>query len=162
MLDWSAVFLHEVQGVDLARAGWAFVVFNFTMTVMRLVGDRVVARLGRATSVLGGGILAAAGLVLATASADLALSLLGYALVGVGCANIVPVMFSLAGAQTRMPERLAIPAVSTMGYAGVLAGPALIGFVADGTSLGFALLLVAIALAAASMLGAAIAARAGR
>ena len=73
-----------------------------------------------------------------------------------GCANIVPVMFSLAGEQTRMPERLAIPAVTTMGYAGVLAGPALIGFVAQGASLSIAFVLVSVALVAASVLGAAI------
>ena len=115
MLDWSAVFLHEVKGVELERAGWAFVVFNLAMTATRLAG---------------------------------------YALLGVGCANIVPVMFTLAGGQTRMPEHLAIPAVTTMGYAGVLAGPALIGFVAQGASLTAALLLVACALAAASGLGA--------
>ena len=48
-------------------------------------------------------------------------ALVGFALVGIGCANIVPVMFTLAGRQTAMPESLAIPAVTTLGYAGVLA-----------------------------------------
>jgi len=153
MLDWSAVFLHEVKGIDLASAGWAFVVFNLAMTAMRLAGDAVVARLGRVATVLGGGLVGAGGLTLAMLAPDLGTGLAGYALLGIGCANIVPVMFTLAGAQTRMPEHLAIPAVTTMGYGGVLAGPALIGFIAQASSLGVALLLVALALALASGLG---------
>jgi hypothetical protein len=78
---------------------------------------------------------------------------------GVGCANIVPVMFSLAGRQRRMPVHLAIPAVTTLGYAGVLAGPALIGFAAEVAGLGASLLAVAAALALAALLGARTAAR---
>ena len=153
MLDWSAVFLHEVKGVALASAGWAFVVFNLAMTAMRLAGDRVVARVGRRATVLGGGLLGACGLALAMLAPDLGTGLAGYALLGIGCANIVPVMFTFAGAQTRMPEHLAIPAVTTLGYAGVLAGPALIGFIAQASSLATALLAVAAALALAASLG---------
>ena len=153
MLDWSAVFLHEVKGVELAKAGWAFVVFNLAMTLMRLAGDRVVAWIGRRATVLGGGLLGASGLALAMLAPDLGTGLAGYALLGIGCANIVPVMFTFAGAQTRMPEHLAIPAVTTLGYAGVLAGPALIGFIAQASSLAAALLAVAAALALAASLG---------
>jgi len=160
MLDWSAVFLHEVKGVELERAGWAFVVFNLAMTATRLAGDGVVARIGRVRTVLGGGLVGAAGLALAMLAPDLGTGLAGYALLGVGCANIVPVMFTLAGEQTRMPGHLAIPAVTTLGYAGVLAGPALIGFVAQGASLTVALLLVALALAVAATLGSRIGRRA--
>lgn len=68
MLDWSAVFLHQVRGVDVAHAGWGFVAFNLAMTVTRLLGDRVVDRLGRSAAVLGGGLLAGAGLLVATLS----------------------------------------------------------------------------------------------
>jgi predicted MFS family arabinose efflux permease len=156
MLDWSAVFLHEARGIDASRAGWGFVAFNLAMTLARLAGDRTVARLGRARAVLAGGLLGSAGLALATLGPGLAAALSGHALLGIGCANIVPVMFTLAGAQTRMPAGLAIPAVTTMGYAGVLLGPALIGFVADASSLAAAFLLVAAMLAVAALVGAAI------
>lgn len=156
MLDWSAVFIHEVKAIDVSQAGWGFVVFNLAMTITRLVGDRIVVRLGRAQAVLAGGIVGSAGLAVATLAPGFGAALLGYALLGVGCANIVPVMFTLAGTQTRMPESVAIPAVTTMAYTGVLIGPALIGFVAHGSSLTVAFVLVAIALAAASALGAAI------
>jgi hypothetical protein len=65
--------------------------------------------------------------------------LLGYALVGAGCSNIVPVLFSAAGRQQRMPQRTAIPAIISMGYAGILMGPAFIGMIAHFSSLTIAL-----------------------
>lgn len=146
MLDWSAVFLNSVRQVPSTYAGLGYVAFAAAMTVGRLTGDAVVGRLGRHAVVTGGALLAAAGLALATAVPSWPAALAGYALVGAGCANIVPVMYSLCGRQTAMPENIAVPAISTLGYAGILAGPALIGFVAHGTSLSFALLGVAVLL----------------
>ncbi len=157
MLDWSAVFLHEVRAIDLEQAGWGFVAFNVAMMVTRLLGDRLVSRLGASRAVLLGGLLASAGFALATLVPSFSIALLGYALVGIGCANIVPVMFTLAGRQTRMPESVAIPAVTTLGYAGVLLGPASIGFIAQHWSLPFAFLLAAFALACVAVIGALIA-----
>ncbi|MEG2804288.1 MFS transporter [Stenotrophomonas sp.] len=146
MLDWSAVFLHEVQQVEASRAGLGFMTFAIAMTVTRLVGDGLVARLGRHLAILLGSLVAAAGFGLVTFAPVLPLALVGYALIGLGCANIVPALFSMAGNQKAMPESLAIPAITTLGYAGVLAGPALIGFVAQGSSLVVAFCLVAVAL----------------
>ena len=153
MLDWSAVFLHEVRGVDVAHAGWGFVAFNLAMTVTRLFGDRLVDQLGRSKAVLVGGLLACGGFLLATLVSSFPVALVGYALVGIGCANIVPVMFTLAGMQTRMPESVAIPAVTTMGYAGVLLGPAMIGGIAQHWSLPGAFTLAAGALAVVAVVG---------
>ena len=157
MLDWSAVFLNQVQEVPAGRAGLGFLVFSVAMTITRLFGDRAVALFGQHRAVLIGGAVAAGGLLLATFAATLPLALLGYALVGLGCANIVPVLFTLAGNQKAMPESLAIPAVTTLGYAGILAGPALVGFAAQLTSL-----VVAFTLVAAALLLVGIAARAVR
>ncbi|MCY0386593.1 MFS transporter [Robbsia sp. Bb-Pol-6] len=143
MLDWSAVFLSSVRQVPSAYAGLGYVAFAATMTAGRLTGDAVVSRFGKHAVVAGGALLAAAGLALATTVPGWPATLAGYALVGAGCANIVPVMYSLCGRQTTMPENIAVPAISTLGYAGILAGPALIGFLAHGTSLSFALFGVA-------------------
>ena len=74
------------------------------------------------------------------------IALLGYALVGVGCSNVVPVLFTSVGRQTVMPEHVAVPAITTLGYAGILAGPALIGLVAHAASLSIAFLMLAIML----------------
>jgi predicted MFS family arabinose efflux permease len=146
VLDWSAVFLAEVRGMSPAQAGFGYAAFAATMTVGRLTGDRFVRRVGPRATVIGGSLVAAAGLALATLIPSWPLALLGYALVGAGCANIVPVMFSLAGKQDEMPESIAVPAITTMGYAGVLLGPAFIGFVAHATSLAIALLILAVML----------------
>ena len=73
-------------------------------------------------------------------------ALVGYALVGVGCSNIVPVLFTSVGRQTVMPENVAVPAITTLGYAGILCGPAAIGFVAHAASLSVAFLIVALLL----------------
>ncbi|HEU5021642.1 MAG TPA: MFS transporter [Bryobacteraceae bacterium] len=143
MLDWSAVFLHEQLGVALSRAGLGFAVFSATMTIMRLLGDFLVQRAGRIRAIAMGGVCACVGFLIATLVPVWEAALAGYTLVGLGCANIVPVLYSLTGQQQDMPERLAIPAITTMGYAGILAGPALIGFVAHSTSLSTAFTAVA-------------------
>jgi len=143
ILDWSAVFLAEVRGMSPAQAGLGYAAFAATMTVGRLTGDRFVRRLGPKVTVIGGSLLAATGLAFATLIPSAHFALLGYALVGMGCSNIVPVMFSMAGKQNEMPESIAVPAITTMGYAGVLLGPALIGFAAHATNLTTALLMLA-------------------
>jgi hypothetical protein len=73
-------------------------------------------------------------------------ALVGYALVGVGSCNIVPVLFTAAGRQTVMAEAVAVPAIMTLGYAGILAGPAAIGFVAQVAGLSAAFLILAVLL----------------
>lgn len=143
MMDWSAVFLIEQHDMPSSRSGFGFASFSLAMTVGRLTGDAIVARAGRPAVVAGGGLLAAAGIALATLVPSWQVALLGYALVGVGCSNIVPVLFTAVGRQTRMPQAVAIPAITTLGYAGILAGPAGIGFIAHHSSLSIAFLVVA-------------------
>jgi predicted MFS family arabinose efflux permease len=146
VLDWSAVFLTDVRNMSPVHAGLGYAAFAATMTIGRLTGDRFVRRVGSRVIVIGGALLAAAGLALATLVPMWSMALVGYALVGAGCSNIVPVMFSLAGKQTEMPESIAVPAITTMGYAGILLGPAAIGFIATATSLAAALLVLSLLL----------------
>jgi MFS family permease len=113
------------------------------MALGRLIGDRVVAKIGRRPVVAGGGLLAAVGIVLATLVSIREVALLGYALVGVGCSNIVPVLFTAVGRQKTMPQAVAVPAITTLGYAGILIGPAGIGFIAQHSNLSVAFLVVA-------------------
>jgi predicted MFS family arabinose efflux permease len=143
MLDWSAVFLTSLRDVDGAHAGMGYAAFAATMTAGRLTGDRFVRRFGPIRIVVAGGLLAASGLVLASLISGSIAALAGFALVGAGCSNIVPVLFTAVGRQETMPEHVAVPAITTLGYAGILTGPALIGFVAHASSLQFALLLIA-------------------
>ncbi|WP_339545081.1 MFS transporter [Pseudomonas sp. RA_35y_Pfl2_P32] len=152
-LDWSAVFLAQERGIDTAYAGLGYAAFALTMTIGRLTGDRIVRRLGATRVIVFGGLTAAAGLFLATFAPSWEAALVGYALLGVGCSNIVPVLYTAVGKQTVMPESIAIPAITTLGYAGILAGPAVIGFVAHASSLSFAFGLMALLLVAVAIGG---------
>ncbi|AWH16732.1 MFS transporter [Stenotrophomonas sp. ZAC14D2_NAIMI4_7] len=145
MLDWSALLLTDVRGVAPTLAGLGYAAFALSMTVARLFGDRVVDHLGRHRAIVLGGLLGAAGVLVLTLVTPWQASLVGYVMLGLGCANVVPALFSLAGNQTRMPEGVAITAVTTLGYAGVLAGPVLIGFAAHHVGLVGAFIGVAVA-----------------
>ncbi len=142
VLDWSAVYLTEVRNVPESSGGLGFTCFAVAMTLLRLTGDKLIARIGALRAVVGGALVAATGFALVTFVPVWQLALLGYVLIGAGCANIVPVMFSAVGRQTHMPQSVAVPAITTLGYLGVLAGPAVIGFVAHATSLTQAFMIV--------------------
>jgi predicted MFS family arabinose efflux permease len=142
-LDWSAVLLRTVRGAPAAEAGLAYAAFSAAMTTGRLIGDRLVARLGLRRTVVAGALTAALGLTLAALAPSWELGVAAYAVLGGGCANIVPALFTLTGRQTAMPESAAVAAVSVLGYAGILAGPAAIGLAARATTLPTALLGIA-------------------
>jgi len=147
ILEWGAVFLNTVRGMDAAHAGVGFVAFASAMTVCRLIGDRVVHAMGPARVVLVGGLLAAVGFSILIGVPSIWGSIAGFVVVGIGASNIVPVMFSAAGRQTSMPAHLALPAMTTLGYAGGLIGPPVIGFVAQWSSLSVSLGLIGVLLA---------------
>ena len=139
MLDWSAVFLVSNRGLEPSIAGLGYASFAAAMTVGRLTGDAIVSKLGGVRVVALGGLCAAAGMIVSLGIDGWPASLIGYALVGAGCSNIVPVLFTAVGRQQRMPQAVAIPAVISMGYAGILIGPVFIGAVAHLSTLSFAL-----------------------
>ena len=135
IMDWSGVFLTTVRGFDMSMAGTGFTVFSAAMLVMRLVGDKLVQKLGQKIIVLGGSVLAFMGFLAVIFTPVTWLLYVGFFAIGVGSANVVPVFFSLLGRQQDMPIGLAVPAVSTLGYLGILMGPAAIGVLAHATSL---------------------------
>lgn len=139
MLDWSAVFLVSNRGLDSSIAGLGYAAFAAAMTVGRLTGDAIVSKLGGVRVIALGGLCAAAGMLVSLGVDGWPASLIGYALVGAGCSNIVPVIFTAVGRQQRMPQAVAIPAVISMGYAGILIGPVLIGAIAHLSSLSVAM-----------------------
>ncbi|MFB3303827.1 MFS transporter [Pseudomonas sp. AMR01] len=153
VLDWSAVFLSAERGLGEAYAGLGYAAFALTMTAGRLTGDAIVRRLGATRVIVMGGALATAGMLLATLTPAWQTALLGYALVGAGCSNIVPVLYTAVGKQKVMPEHIAVPAITTLGYAGILAGPAVIGFIAHGSSLSTAFVMIAVLLAGVAISG---------
>ena len=132
--DWGAVFLVSMRGMELSSAGIAYMIFSIMMLIGRIGGDKLTQLIGARQAVVGGGIVAGIGFFLIVLT-DGKLSLFGFAVVGLGAANIVPVLYSILGRQTVMPLNAAISAVTTMGYMGILLGPALIGFIAHATSI---------------------------
>ncbi|SDB40397.1 MFS transporter [Pseudomonas sp. NFACC13-1] len=143
ILDWSAVFLTEERGVEHSIAGLGYATFAVMMALGRLNGDRIVLKLGSRVALIGGGLIVVLGFLMVILITNWWLNLVGFAVIGAGLANIAPVYLSLAGAQRAMPGELAIAAATSLGYLGILMGPAVIGFVAYSTSLSVALLAVA-------------------
>jgi len=134
VLDWAAVYMKQslAAGSELALMGYA--AFAGSMAIMRLAGDVIRHRFSARSLVCTGGLFAAFGLVIGPLSKDPAIMIAGCAIAGAGLANIVPVLFSLAGALPRPGVQIA--AVSTMGFGGLLAVPPLLGIIGQHYGLG--------------------------
>lgn len=143
VLDWSATLLRDDLGASNAVAALGFGAFSVTMAIGRFTGDRMNARLGPVPLVgIGAGIAAVglgAGLLIGTPGAVI----FGFVLMGMGFANIIPIIFTAAAASGPTPAE-GISTTATLGYLGFLAGPPLIGALAELSSLTTALVLVVI------------------
>lgn len=128
MLDWSAVLMHSVHGIPLHYAGLSFTCYSLAVAFSRFTGDRLIARWGKQPVLLLGNILAVTGLLLAIWAPSLWLNMCGFMLTGLGIANLVPLLFSAVGNLSAATAEYALPTVTLIGYAGLLIGPALIGF----------------------------------
>ncbi|NEE58995.1 MFS transporter, partial [Streptomyces sp. SID8455] len=129
-------------------AGYAL--FALTMTIGRLTGTLLLERLGQTRTLVLGGAVAAAGMLLGALAPTVWLALAGFAVTGLGLANIFPVAVGRAG---ELAGPSGVAAASTLGYGGMLLGPPAIGFLADWFSLPVALTTVALLAAAAAVLG---------
>ena len=139
ILDWSAVFLQFHRNFTESTSGIGFAAFSVAMATMRISGDKLIHRFSSQKVVLYGSVIAAIGILSAIIIPFGIATIIGFVLVGIGCANIVPVFFSTAGNLPDMSPSASIAGVTTLGYIGQLAGPALLGFVAELTSLPLAL-----------------------
>lgn len=125
--DWSTVHLHDSLGSSKTVAAWAFGAFSVTMTLVRLVADRVVARIGAAAYVQRAALVGAAGLLGAALAPGPAWAIAAWAVFGVGLAGCVPQFFSAAGNIDPAAAGTYLARVTGAGYLGLLAGPAVIG-----------------------------------
>jgi hypothetical protein len=151
--DWAGVYLHRSLLASEGLAALAVATFAGSMAVARLAGDRLTLLLGQGLLVSGGATLSAVGLGLALAVQVPEVAIVGFGLMGFGLAAVVPTLFRAAGSQPGIPSSVGIAAVSTMGYAGGLLGPPIIGTVAHAASLRGALLLVLAMLAILALTG---------
>jgi len=142
--DWSAVFLTQVHQANPSIAALGFAAFSLTMTAGRILGDWLTAKLKPAGIVRTGGALSCAGFLLVVSANAPALVIIGFALVGLGLANIIPVLFSVAGNLPGISPGSGIAGVATISYIGFLAGPPLMGGLTELFSFRIALALIAL------------------
>nr|WP_170759289.1 MFS transporter [Ruegeria lacuscaerulensis] len=129
--DWSAIFLRDVTGAAESVAALGYAVFSVTMVAFRLAGGFVIARFGPVATARFGGVCAAVGVYCVVSADNAGPTLVGFALMGVGYAVIMPLAFSRAASDPHVPPGQAIASVATLGYGGLLIGPPLIGFLAE-------------------------------
>ncbi|MET9086876.1 MFS transporter [Streptomyces sp. NPDC004237] len=150
MADWGALHLRQDLGASAGLAAAGYTCFALAMTVGRASGTRLLERLGRSRTVIFGGSTAAAGMLLGSLAPWVWATLLGFAITGLGLANLFPVAVERAGA---LAGPSGVATASTLGYGGMLLGPPAIGFLADWTSLPTALTSVAVLAAVATLIG---------
>ena len=150
LADWGALHLTQDLHASPGLAAAGYSCFALAMTVGRLSGTTLLERLGRSRTVVAGGATAAAGMLLGALAPAAWAVLIGFAVTGLGLANIFPVAVERAGALAG-PSGVAV--ASTLGYGGMLLGPPAIGFMAEWFSLPTALTSVAVLAAVAAVIG---------
>ena len=144
MADWSGVYYQKVIEAPAALTTIGYVAFMGTMAIGRFVGDWLVTRFGVVRILQLSGTKVASGLLLAVAVPQIVTATIGFLLVGLGVSSVVPVVFGLAGRSANKSASGAIAAVSTIGFLGFLAGPPIIGFIAEATNLRLSFVVIAL------------------
>ncbi|SFD07762.1 MFS transporter [Streptomyces aidingensis] len=147
LADWSALHLRETLGAAPSTAALGYAVFALAMTVGRLTGPALLARLGETRALVAGGAAGAAGMLLGSLAPTVWAALAGFVLTGLGLANIFPIAIGRAGA---LAGPSGVATASTVGYGGLLLGPVAIGFLAEWLTLAAALTTVALLCAVAA------------
>jgi hypothetical protein len=145
VLDWSALHLKTTLALGAGLAATGFAAFSATMAAGRFVGDWLRGHIGAVTLVRASALVAALGLAIALAMPAPVLAICGFAVVGLGLSNLVPIFIGAAGRIPGQAPGTAIAAVATMGYSGFLIGPPVIGFAAEATSIALALGMIVLA-----------------
>jgi fucose permease len=127
VLDWSALYLSSDHGAGVAVSGLAFALFSACMALVRFCGDAVRNRFGAVPLLRASAVIAATGMTLVALAPSTGFVLAGFALAGTGVANLVPILFSVAGRQGGANPGAAIAAVSFIGYGGMMLAPTVIG-----------------------------------
>jgi predicted MFS family arabinose efflux permease len=145
VLDWGALYLRQELASDIAQSGLAFSAFAGTMAIMRFFGDSLRNRFGATKTFRVSALFAGMGLVIAANANAGPMAIAGFAIAGIGVANLVPITFSAAGNLPGYAPGVVISVVTFMGYSGILFAPSLIGFLAEQTGFASVFLLLAFA-----------------
>lgn len=151
--DWSALFFREVLGAPRKLISLGYAGFSIAMTIGRLNGDSLIAKIGGKKIVIAGSLLASVGFLLVSFAPGIAVAVTGYTLVGVGCSCIVPVLFSASANIPNVGTVEGFAMVTTGGLIGFLAGPSVIGFISEKSDLSKGFLLLTILCITAAVVG---------
>ncbi|GGK58740.1 MFS transporter [Rufibacter glacialis] len=135
MFDWSGVYFQKVVGAEKAWVAAGYTAFLSTMAFTRFIADWLTMKLGLKRMLQASGLLTVIGLLIAVLFPNLWAAILGFLLVGAGVSAVVPLVYGVAGKTTTMAPSMALAAVTTIGFAGFLVGPPLIGLLAGVSSL---------------------------
>ncbi|GAB2559233.1 MFS transporter [Spirosoma aerophilum] len=144
--DWSAVYLRETLGASSQIAALGFGAFSLTMTSFRFLGDAIIPRIGAKRWLQIGGVIGAAGLLFAIVLPYPATALIGFAVLGAGCSLGAPVLYAASMRVEGIPPAAGLATFATFSFIGFLAGPPVIGFVAEAFGLVYGLGFVAVML----------------
>ena len=136
IIDWSAYHMRQDLGASVTLAGFGFAAFSFSMAVMRFAGDLVRDRFGAVRTLRACTTIAIIGMLIVGFSNDPYVSLVGFAICGIGISNMVPIAFSMAGNIPGVNPSVGLSIATTLGYSGMLVAPSLIGFVAKHSGFG--------------------------
>jgi MFS family permease len=142
MADWTSVFMRDVVNTSPYFVGYGLAGYSFFMALGRLFGDSLIPRIGANKILIYGGLLSALGLAIAISFPFTWSSILGFALVGAGVSCAAPILY---GSSARIPgvsKGTGLAVMNTFAMAGFMAGPVLIGFISEATSLSWAFGLV--------------------
>ncbi|TIX39281.1 MAG: MFS transporter, partial [Mesorhizobium sp.] len=143
--DWSAVYIVTIFGAAESTGAYGFAIFATTMAIGRLTGDWMTSKTGPTTLLLVSTMVCAVSVLVFIVASNLVIVFCALAASGFGVANIVPAVFAAAGRAGGAAAGQAMSIVTTMGYAGLLLGPALLGFIAQASSLAASFGLVCVA-----------------
>jgi MFS family permease len=135
MFDWSGVYFKEIVKAPHALVILGYTSFMIMMATGRFLGDKVIAKYGRKRSLQISGIIISTGMFTAVIFPFLIPSVIGFMLVGIGVSGIVPMVYSIAGTNTKVSPGIALAMVSGVSYFGFLMGPPLIGYISALSSL---------------------------
>ncbi len=152
-LEWATVYFRTVRHAPEDLAALAFGLTSGGMAFGRLLGDPIVHAFGASRSMVVSAIFSAIGIVLAVSAPNLGLSILGFAFVGLGLANMVPILFRAAANQPGIPGGVGIASVTTCGYLAFLGGPPTIGAIAQVRGLGFSLGMISLLMVFSAIAG---------
>jgi len=139
MWDWAAVYLRESLKSGAALGALGFGLGSLAMAFGRFFGDAWIHRFGPRRVLVLSALLSGGGLLLAVNLGSVPLAIAGFAIAGLGLANLVPVIFRAASQVPGVSAAFGLAAVTTCGYTGFLGGPPIVGLIAHERSLGFAL-----------------------